>query len=330
MKPGISEAQLLAAIEGSGYPLQTAAAAILQPAFSIQEEWSYVDRDSGDLRSLDILARRELFDLRIGPELRVRPELNLLVECKQSQLPYVFFLTGETPWSAELPLIAGLHEDCICITTDDDLSSWTMPVCHALGLDDDPFRRQPVCCKTFSKCVRKGSEIELSGSEAYSGLVLPLIKALEHFVTSERPPKTALYFDLHMAIGVGVLDAPMVAIRADDPTGSLHALPWVRVLRHEYCDEPAAVRRERLWALDVVHKDFFADYVEKQALPFAKRFATVVQKHEVVVAEGAAFASGMGADSWTDIEPRLQPARFRRKMSRWAAMVRNVPSILGR
>jgi hypothetical protein len=88
-------------------------AAILRPSFSVQEEWSYVDRDSSDLRSLDILAGQELFDLHTNPQPRVRPELNLLIECKQSQLPYVFFLAGETPWGAEIPLIAGLHEDSI-------------------------------------------------------------------------------------------------------------------------------------------------------------------------------------------------------------------------
>ncbi len=67
-------------------------------------------------------------------------------------------------------------------------------------------------CTTFSKCVRAGNEMKLSGSAPFNRLIRPLLKSMQHFHIIETPPSTARYFDCHVAIGVGVLDAPMVGV----------------------------------------------------------------------------------------------------------------------
>lgn len=91
---GVNEADVLGAITKSGYPLQNIVADYCEKgAFRTVEEWSYLDKDSGQLRTIDVKAEKPLFDSKEGAKIRVRPGLVLLIECKQSQLPYVFFLS---------------------------------------------------------------------------------------------------------------------------------------------------------------------------------------------------------------------------------------------
>lgn len=62
--PGITEDSLKSAISNSGYPLQTIVAdyirtelnAVLEWPYSIQQEWAYIDKDTGEHRAIDIFA----------------------------------------------------------------------------------------------------------------------------------------------------------------------------------------------------------------------------------------------------------------------------------
>jgi hypothetical protein len=309
LRAGIAMDQLRIAVEKSGYPLQTEVNELLRPSFSAQEEWCYVDRDSGELRSIDIRADMCLHSWD-DPQPRVRPQLTLLVECKQSQLPYVFFESTAPQALHDHPKIHGLHKPTITISSDDDPSTWTLTIIHALDLAEHPFQKAPIYCSTFSKVVRKGTDIELSGTDAYSGLVLPLIKSLEHLSSAERPPKTAWYFDAHLSVAVGVLDAPMVVARRQKGDTGLELVPWVRILRHEYSANGEFGERDRVWAIDIVHKDYLDGYITTHLVPFAKDFAARVLAHTTEIATGHAFAAGMGADCWQGFESRLRPSQL--------------------
>ena len=88
---GVTEKAVNEAVAKSGYPLQTIIARSLRgQEFGVNEEWSYIDRDTSDLRTLDIMAAKLFYDFESEPT-RVRPTLNLLIECKQSNLPFIFF-----------------------------------------------------------------------------------------------------------------------------------------------------------------------------------------------------------------------------------------------
>ena len=327
--PGLTEDQLRVAVERSGFPLQTIVGNLLrskpdanEEKFCVQDEWSFVDRDTKELRTIDLLAELRLHGW--DPQPRVRPHLNLLIECKQSPLPYVFFQTRVAPSLLDFPTVAGLRKDKIVIASDDDPSTWTFPVIHVLDLNVHPFQTAPVFCHTFSKCVRKGAEIELSGSEAYNGLVLPLVKALQHFVRAESPANTAWYSDYHLMMGIAVVDAPMVGVTVKATGPSLVALPWVRVLRHEYEEEAEHWDREHLRLLDVVHKDYLQTYLDAHLMPFATCFAERVLRHTTELATGLAFIPGMGVNSWNPLENRMRPRSPRSQLSRASAIGRNI------
>lgn len=319
---GITESDLASAIQHSGYPLQTVIANFLRDDFHVQDEWGYIDKDSKELRTIDILAGKRLFDFSEHP--RVRPSINLLIECKQSDLPYVFLLSPTKPWINDFPVIAGLAQDHIEITTDDSASSWTFSPSRLFGLENHRFIQEPQYCYTLSKGVRKGRDLELSGSESYNSLILPLIKSLLHFQIAEQPPETALYFDAHLALCVGVLNAPMVGVKVLEKSNEQIMLPWVRVIRHEYFENLERWKRSKLFVIDIVHKDFFQEYVEQQVMPFAKDFAASILKHQLVVSSGKGFVPNMNKDGWQNFEPRLLPRDAKATASRAKAVFQNI------
>ncbi|MBI4192466.1 MAG: hypothetical protein HY525_18255 [Betaproteobacteria bacterium] len=307
----VNDDQLRSAIEKSGYPLQTIVGNMLrskpessEAKFGVQEEWGFIDQDTKKLRNLDLRADLRLHDW--NSQLRVRPQLTLLIECKQSQLPYVFFETGDIPWLNNFPVVAGLRTGTVDITSDDDPSSLELTVIDALGLDQETFQKQPHFCYTLSKCVRDGKNLEISGSETYNGLVLPLVKALQHFVLAEAPVNTAWYFDGHLTVALAVLDAPMIGVSVNASAPTLTMRPWLRIIRHEYDEDAEKFDRNHVFALDVVHKDFLSDYLDKHLLPFAACFAERVLRHPTELATGEAFVRGMAADI-SDLETRMQP-----------------------
>ncbi len=313
---GLTDTKIRDAISKSGYPLQMRVANFLRQQFRVQEEWSYIDSASQELRAIDILAEKTLFDLIHMEKLKVRPTLDLIIECKKSTLPYVFFLSPSRPWGPYFPLLAGLFRHEISITTDDDPSSWSFHIPLALGLDSHQFINDPKCCTVFTKCVRKGSKLEFSGSEPFHGLILPILKAMHHFQVAESPPKTAMYFDMHLVIGIGLLRAPMIGVSANKKSQRLTLLPWVRVIRHETDKIPDWLSRTRLFAVDIVHEDFFGEYLDKHLLLYAKEFAKLAIKHQQVLASGKAFAKGMEKNSFRNIEQRLEPRKMTAKVKR--------------
>jgi hypothetical protein len=320
--PGLADAMVTDAVKASGFPLQLVVANLLSPNFSLHEEWSYLDSDTQTVRTIDIVATRPLYERGEFPT-RARPSVSFVIECKQSDLPYVFFLSGTTPRLSDFPLIAGLKSTEISIRTDDDGSSWLFSPLGVLDLDLDPFLTTDApFCMNFSKCVRNKSKLSLSGSEAYQGIILPITKAIQHFKAVEAPRSTFVYFDCILIIGLVVIDAPMVGVHvtSDGPQTSL--MPWVRVVRHHPMHGEHKSDRSQVYGIDIVHKDFLVSYINQHALPFAQKFAQLTLKHHNVLADVRGFVPGMGKESRNNIEPRLEDRNLVAKGKRVAAKFR--------
>ena len=327
LEAGISETDLKSAIERSGYPLQTVIGNALRSEFRVQDEWSYIDRDTHDLRTIDILAQKPLYPYD-NSNPRIRPSVNLLIECKQSELPFIFFLTPEKPFVPQFPMIAGLGHDSFQITSDDDPSSWEFDAIRILGLEEHRFITNPPYCYTLSKCTRAGKNIELSGNETYNSLVLPIIKSLHHFKVLETPPTTAMYYDAHLTLGIAILDAPMIGVHVLEKSNQLTLLPWVRVVRLESSEEASWWTKSNFSVVDFLHKDFFQTYITQHAVPYANDFAALAIKHQQILASGKAFAAGMEKNSWDDIEARLQPRAIQSEVIRTRLIFRNISNFL--
>lgn len=301
---GITAQQVVDAIKKSGFPLQTLAANQLSKEFHIQEEWPFKDSDSQEIRTLDIFAQKEFWHSeKIQPH--TRPELNLLIECKKSESPYVFFLSSHHPYTADFPLISGLHQDTIALKTDDDRSTYIYPIIHCLDLQSHPFLSGEIpSAMTFSKVIHSGSKIELNGDEAFRSLVLPLVKGLRHFKEASKPTNTALYFDCGITLGLAIIDAPLLGTSSEN--NRIVNLDWVRVFRRTSEEADHLHDKFKCFAIDVIHKDFLDTYISQHLLPFMEVFSELVIKHQKEINTGRGFAPGLGSNR-SKVEQNLKP-----------------------
>lgn len=298
---GVDSAELITAVELSGYPLQGIVASKLNGVFKITEEWGYIDRDTQEHRSLDIFAYHSLMD---DQNISVQPSLVLLIECKRSRFPYIFFQrTASTP-ILRFPVVAGLSYGRVQIYEKSGnrmIEEWGAT---ALGLNCLPFvEAGPPNCSAFCRATLNGKKIELSGSEPFNSIVHPLVKALDHsyqlYRAQENPTKI---FPL-LIVCVSVLDAPMVLIESPQKVADPVLTPWVRVVRQEASSDNKWGEKFKFYAIDAVHIDYFDDYINQELLPFALEF-----KQRVIQFADILFNGGEVLDlndwTWNQIQKR--------------------------
>ncbi|MFI1788941.1 hypothetical protein ACH40D_10840 [Streptomyces olivaceoviridis] len=305
---GITAKDLREVISKSGYPFQATVADIIRSAsvanvrdFKMQEEWAFIDRESGQARSIDILVDLAFPHDYDNPDSKLRTRLNLLVECKQSDLPYIFFLRKSAPVPHnEFPEIYGLDKQDIRVFTNaakeegvkDDSFSWWVNLRDALEFAEVPFFGAPTLYAiSFAKAIRRGPKLELTGEDAYRSLTLPLLKAADHLKELSKPTGDHPLLFPRIVINLAVVRAPMICAFESGGENELIALPWVRV-SHLEPTEGGKSGRDLSGAVryfDVVHESFLARYLEvlyRDADEVAQR----MHRHSKEVAGGVAFS----------------------------------------
>ncbi|MFI8296890.1 hypothetical protein ACIGCZ_13180 [Streptomyces nigra] len=269
---GVKEEDLLKAVAASGYPLQAVAVDLIasnlfsdQSVLEVQEEWSYIDEDTGEFRNLDAYISRQFDHIGRG---HIRPHLTMLVECKKSELPFVFFLR-QAP-CGDFPRLIGMpHQQLGLRFPGDATANGTGPITigmhlsHVLGLSEVPFSLEPPRAIAMSKAVRKSGSIELTGEETFRGIALPLMKAFKHFSRVCQPKPEHCYYDVRAVFPVAVVRAPMIGVQVIEGEPKMTALPWVRVVRVEPSTERFRSGYAELYAMDVVHEAYLEAYTKK-------------------------------------------------------------------
>jgi hypothetical protein len=310
--------KLRAAVLASGLPVQAKAASILRANFAVDEEWAYVDRNSGAPRTLDMLATHGGWTLqRRGAQPRADPMVDVLIECKQSQAPYVFIRAefAGRPTSAaaiRFPAIAGLRTEEIEISTDDTGSTWRTTVIQALGLERHAFLASPAPYSRYvsrALPIRNGEALDFGGSEAYSSTVEPLLSALAYFRRHVRPLGSFAYLHCHAAFAVCVLAAPMVlATPKEGGDVDIEMAPWIRLMREVAAPQAHPFERSRRFVIDYVHIGYLETYLTDHLLPFAREFEKRGIARDSVIYTGRGFVSGMDArDPRLALYPDLKP-----------------------
>ncbi|WP_151775497.1 hypothetical protein [Streptomyces abyssomicinicus] len=313
---GVTVGKIRDVISKSGYPFQAVIAEVFRESslrdagqLEIQEEWAYVDRESGETRSVDLFVNTVFRHGYEHPESKIRASLSLVVECKQSELPYIFFLRHSPPTSrSTFPEFGGLNSTDIRvfpegelggIRQNEDFSIW-MSASDALALHELPFFNAPApYAISLAKAVRRGAKLELTGEEAYRGITLPLLKAADHLHSLNQPqPNSVLVFP-KIIVNLAVVRAPMVGTFLHAGEQELMALPWVRV-GHLEPTLPDQLDRQRaritgnVRYFDVVHESFLPRYLEVLARD-ATSAAERLHLHSTEIAAGVAmsdFAEG--------------------------------------
>src|SRR5262249_39607807 len=147
----------------------------------------------------------------------------------------------------------------------------------------------PFFAATISKGARKGGGIELSGSDSYNSIILPLQKALEHLDKSFRPNKEYKYFDCLVSLPVCVVDGPMIVVDVRPQSTKMRLAPWIRVLRRveDHEARPVGALPPTI-AIDFVHRAFLRRYL-RAAEAYADVFASRALRHAEAIAAGRGF-----------------------------------------
>lgn len=295
--PSVNEAGLVRAIETSGYPLQGAVAGKLKDRFGVTEEWGYIDRDTKEHRSLDVFAFKAL-----GAGSDVHPRLALLVECKRSVHPYVFFRNVVDRQIPGFPRVTGLTLTSTALQEVGGRRSQEFPAAELLGLADLPFVSPgPPRCSAFAKAVLQGEKANVSGADPFRALILPLIKATDYaaslYGAGDRPKQ--LFPTL--ILGLGVLDAPMMVVSSPSQVSRPVLTPWARVSRQEAHRERRRVKNVH-YVVDVVHIGFLDEFVSDHFLPFVEAFSNRAREQSPVLFNGGVVAD-LGSWHWDEIRP---------------------------
>lgn len=108
-------------------------------------------------------------------------------------------------------------------------------------------------------------------------------------------------------------------------------MPWVRVFRHEYQESDRFYERDRLYGVDVVHKDFFEKYLDEHVTPFADEFGRRALKHHELLASGKGFASGLGkSEPSQDIESLVRIRSASTKIVQGREIAKRITRFLAR
>lgn len=302
--PGIEETDLVRAVEISGYPLQGIVAEKLQLAgFNITEEWGFIDNDTHEHRSLDLLAFRVLTD--IGSGSRVIPHLNLLIECKRTGHPYVFFRKVSEVPTRDFPVVVGVSANI----EESGGKRLFLPAPNELilNLETLPFVQDPSRCASFSKATPSGKRVELSGDEPFNKIVLPLIKALQYNATLHNPQGEPYYPTLLLC--VCVLEAPMLLVESPSTAGDPILTPWVRILRLQAIADPKT-RSHRFYGIDIIHIDALDWFLATHLTPFAEEFGKrAIALENIWKNDG--IVSDLNNIKWNEIAAKPEPPRRR-------------------
>jgi hypothetical protein len=302
LPPGVDESELVHAIETSGYPLQGLTASKLVPCFdSVTEEWGYIDRDTEEHRSLDVIAFK---DLCTDPTSAIKPSMLVLAECKRSIHPFVFFKDVVERAIFGFPEVAALKRGIVEIHEASGKRQSEVKGAHALGLNKLPFvEHGPATCSAFSRATLSGKKVDLSGEELFKGVVLPLVKAFDHARSMNVAGSRDEQLFPKLILSMTVVEAPMLLVESPSRASDPILTPWVRIARLESIAKPEGWERFRYYGIDVVHIDFLDEYLSKHLLPFAEEFSRRAVKMAPVLFKGG-VVQDLDKWDWEEIRPK--------------------------
>jgi hypothetical protein len=282
---GIKEKAFVEAVEKSGYPLQIVAGALLADrSFELEEEWAFQDPETEQRRTVDIAARLPYPDLLTRSEVTLGPSLALLIECKQSRDPYVFFEAVSPPSLEGFPEVIGLGGDSMSVSMPEGPAR-TLTIAESLGAHRHPFVTDPPVAASLSRATGDGTKVKLSGEEPYRSLLLPLVKAMSRYRRQWRGDAPDGWdqrhrYDLRAPLAVSVVDAPMIFVGRPSQDPAMRSIQWVRLLVREpvsWTKSNSGMVFQRgggVVFVDVVHCNFLAEFLDEVLLPFGEMLFT--------------------------------------------------------
>ena len=322
------------AVRVSGYPVQLRAAEELRQHFDVVEEWGFEAEDGGS-RRLDLYCVKPLSTAR-----DLETSCRLLVECKRSAYPLLFFrkVTAAIPHFLR---ITGIHDTVISLThpryplpaADSRFGPGVVhggeisierrvPAAICIGLHQLEFvSAGPPIAPILAKVEhvgRKGHKgpganapKKISGEWPYRNMVMPMVAAIDFTEQRFRLEKIQDSIFPSLIHALCVVDAPMILATGPEEPLQLRMVDWVRAERHE--TEAGSTRRDKSYGIDIVHVDYLADYMT-QLLSFLNEASEVLERHAPLLRSGRGHITEPYGDDrvidWESFDPEtIKPAQ---------------------
>lgn len=292
---GMDETAFVEAVAASGYPLQAVVAKHLEGRdLQVTEEWAYLDPDTEQRRTIDVLgewrAARAIPKTESGSSAL---SLVLIIECKLTTHPYVFFESVSPPRLSHFPPIVGLGDALVRVrTTKRDNQFWEVPAQRFLGLNGHELITTPPTVSSLSKATPNGKKVKLSGDEPFNSLLLPLTKATARYREAfQKTRERGARHEVRVPLAVAVIEGPMVLADKEGPEPGLHSTQWVRAVVHRPTTASANFRRRvpRFDLIDIVSCDFLPTYLDQFAIPYGELLWRRHAEHHEPMLRGSAM-----------------------------------------
>jgi len=291
LPPSTKDKAIIDAIELSGYPLQgVVTSKLLNLGFSAAEEWGYIDSDTNENRALDVNGWKEI---PADDQKRIRGDITLLIECKRSVHPYVFFKKVADVGVPGFPVVAS----CPRIGLQDNHKSTSIwPLSRLVCSNEMSFLQEPPLCSVFSQADLQKDKAKLSGEEPYKSIILPLTKVVNYIEDQWRG--RGVY--IKMLLLVCVVNSAMILVEAPNKTADPVLTPWIRIARQEaILKNTGWDGSHRHYAIDVVHVDFFDSFVRDKLMPFASEYFNRASELSGIIGKGG-LIEDLHAWKWGD------------------------------
>jgi hypothetical protein len=299
----ISNEEILKILKTSGYPLEQEVASSLQKIeWSPVLNYAYTDVETDSSREIDVLCERSFWEIRhnqslkakqeqvqhkkwVTIEQKVRVNAELLVECKKTKSPLVFFCREKQAYdffpsqSDNLIQWSGVRSE-IVVKPINELSvhSYSIGQFLRFGILSHYSKAKEVSSQ-FCKIHKEGKKFKADHGEIYQSFVVPLVKAVE-WQKRLHPYRGTPYQDLFLYYPIIVAEGTLLKVNPE--CNEIAETNHVELLRRYYSGKVTGCYR-----IDVVSKDYFSDFVEKIVTPSIIQIDEEVGKKENHIIKGS-------------------------------------------
>ncbi|MCK5107185.1 MAG: hypothetical protein KAQ83_00495 [Nanoarchaeota archaeon] len=267
-----TNAEILGAIQNSGYLLEQEIATILEKNnFHVETNKPFEDLETNKSREIDVYAIKRIF---LDENRKLSIWVNILCECKNNSKPFVFIGRNKNERDKILDLMQFTfpiyHYDKPIKDKEDMFEQ--VPVINYLNLEDKYlFSRLKLKYVQFSKIVRSGKKWEANHSGIFDSILMPIIKAMIYFRKEYFNHKS--WNNIVLRFPVVVLNSKLLAIDSTQKNYKLKSEKYVPLLR-----EISSDNIKGKFVTDFTNKTNFQAYINEQ-IKFANAVKSIAEKN---------------------------------------------------
>jgi hypothetical protein len=266
---------ILAALREAGWLLeQETQTALREASFEVVPGFAFPDPDDGSVsREIDVFGQKTI---HIDEALRVMVRVSVLVECKQSRMPYVLIGRATDDSVRNRPRAENtLRFPSVEVRRDGEgtgsVTTYSVPGHQYLGLDQaagspwtDPFEANQMTRLDFSR-----KRWEANNETIFTSLVYPLAKAVTHLdkhlrqlmdmSLSTHDPSRYRWAYADFRFPVVVTSSPIYSVNVGEEPIEPRPVPWGTMTRHIRTQSV-----DGLFHVDVVSYEHLPAYLDER------------------------------------------------------------------